>query len=358
MQKKMSSTLDRMMANTLAQRLRKIAKTQKDVGQDLHKTIPDTIGLVADRLPTRIRDKGLLLAASQEQAGKHTHVLGEEISRFYDRTSATNYGAVAKEMKDSEAAESLGRNAELIRRNIAAQAIHQTTSWAGRFSQWAELLDAARKSKSGKSGDGQPGEMSEEAVQRLLALLRLRQEEVNVRDLTGWLEQHKASHPSYGDDAVMLSLRQSLLIDDAAQIEESGPSTYLPQAREAMREADGFLRKPRTDQAVTGVETDAINLLEAEIMSMFKSCDNPSQSAALAMLMEMMGMSPGQAQGKGSYAGGEAEKNDANITGNTSGAGIDARGNERTAGRDLRNVPTEFREALQNYYKALERLTP
>jgi hypothetical protein len=93
-------------------------------------------------------------------------------------------------------------------------------------------------------------------------------------------------------------------------------------------------------------------------MSMFKSCNNPSQSAALAMLMEMMGMSPGQASGKGSYAGGEADKNSANITGDTRGAGADARGNERTAGRDLRNVPTEFREALQNYYKALERLNP
>jgi len=355
----MSSTLDRMMANTLAQRLRKIAKTQKDIGQDLHKTISDSIGLVPERLPTRIRDKGLLLAANQEQAGKHTHVLGEEISRFYDRTTATNYGTVAREMKDSEAAESLGRNAELIRRNVGAQAIHQTAGWSDRFNQWAELLDAARKSGKGSGNGNGEGEMSEEAIQRLLALLRLRQEEVNVRDLTGWLEQHKQSHTTYGDDTVMLSLRQSLLVDDTTKLEDEGPSKYLPQARDAMKEADGFLRKPRTDEPVVAVETDAVNLLEAEIMSMFKSCNNPSQSAALAMLMEMMGMKPGQgASGKGNYAGGDAEKNGLNVNGDPTGAGAESRSRERTAGRDLRTVPAEFREALQNYYKALERLSP
>jgi hypothetical protein len=156
----------------------------------------------------------------------------------------------------------------------------------------------------------------------------------------------------------MLSLRQSLLIDDASQLEDAGQSKYLPDAKKAMQEADAFLRKPKTDQPVIAVETDAINLLEAEIMSMFKTCDNPSQSAALAMLMEMMGMSVGQQAGKGSYAGGDAEKNGANVAGDPKGSGADARGNERTAGRDLRNVPTEFREALQNYYKALERLNP
>ena len=94
-------------------------------------------------------------------------------------------------------------------------------------------------------------------------------------------------------------------------------------------------------------------------MSMFKSCNNPSQSAALAMLMEMMGMKPGQgASGKGNYAGGDAEKNGLNVNGDPTGAGAESRSRERTAGRDLRTVPAEFREALQNYYKALERLSP
>lgn len=354
MQKKMSSTLDQMLANTLAQRLRKIAKTQKNIGQDLQKNIGDTIGLPAEQLPTGIRDKGILLAANQEQAGKHTHVLGEEISRFYDRTSATNYGTVAREIKETDAGDSLTRNAELIRRNIAAQALEQTGSWSHRFNQWAELLEAARKSEGGGSGSG-GGQISEEAIKRLLALLRLRQEEVNVRDLTTWLEQHKQTHTTYRDDTVMLSLRQSLLVDDAGKLEEEAPGKYLPEAKEAMKEADGFLRKPQTDQPVVNVETDAINLLESEIMSMFKQCNNPSQSAALAMLMEMMGMSVGQS-GRGSYAGGEAEKSGENVKGDPKGSGGDTRGTDRTAGRDLRSVPAEFRDALQNYYKGLERL--
>lgn len=360
MQKKIGTTLDRMMASTLAQRLRKIARTQSDIGQDLHKTIAQTIGFTTEQLPAAPRDKGILLAANQEQAGKHTQTLTEEISRFYDRTSATNYGAVAKEMKDTDAADSLGKNADLIRKNIAAHAIKQTTSWARQFTKWAELLDAARKGDGeGSGGKGGGGQMSEAAIQRLLALLRLLQEESNIRDLTTWLEQHKSTHASYRDDAVMLSLRQSLLVDDAGQLEEAAPSKYLPEAREAMEDADDFLRKPQTDQPVAAAETDAINLLEGEIMSMFKSSQSPSQSAALAMLMEMMGMNMGQMPGRGSYAGGEAVKSDANAgPGNAQGAGAESRTADRTAGRDLRSVPAEFREALQNYYKALEQISP
>ncbi len=287
--------------------------------------------------------------------------MDQEISRFYDRTGVTNYGNVTKEMKETEAADGLTRNAELIRKNIAMQAIQQTDEWAKRFFSWADQLDAARKKNSGggKSGSGSgEQEVDEEALKRLLALLRLRLDEMNVRETTRWLEDHKQTHGSYNEDAVGLSLRQSLLVDEAEALDKDGKSRFLYDAREAMDEADQSLRKPKTDQPVIAAETDAINLLEAEIMDMMQQPDqSPQQSAAMARMMQMMGMQS-SSKGGGNYAGGEANPSNSEVTGNPRGGNSDPRRNERTAGRDARSVPAEFREALQNYYKAIEQINP
>jgi hypothetical protein len=356
MQKQIGQTLDTMLANTLAQRLRRVAQTQQEVGGTLQKAIPDTIGLTAEKVPAPWREKNTRAALDQDQAGKQAQQLTEEISRFHDRTGVTNYGNVAKEMKSTEAAEGLTRNADLIRRNIAMQAIQQSAEWHQRFLNWAEQLEAGKEQGEGSgsgSGEGQPDEA---ALKRLLALLRLRLDQVNVRESTRWLDEHKKTHPTYADDAVNLSLRQSFMVDEVEALEKSGKSRFLFDAREAMQEADNFLRKPQTDQPVIASETDAINLLEAEIMQMVQQPNqSQQQSAAMAMMMQMMGMQ--SQQGGGNFAGGEANPSDRNVNGDPRGAG-DTRSGERTAGRETRPVPTEFREALQHYYKGIESLTP
>ncbi len=82
-----------------------------------------------------------------------------------------------------------------------------------------------------------------------------------------------------------------------------------------------------------------------------------AQSAAMAMMAQRMGMQANP-QGGGNYAGGNAEPSNSNVTGDPRGANADPKSRERTAGRENRAVPAEFREALQNYYKAIDQLNP
>ena len=362
MQKKMGSDLERMLANTLAQRLRKVGRAEKGVVESLQKIIPETIGLPADKISQKHRDLARKLALGQEQTGRESHQLGEEISRFFDRTSLTNYGAVAREMKEAQVPEELSKTAEMIRRNVAAQAAHETAGWAKRFNEWAEQLDAKAKPKD-KGGSGESGEdpPSEEALERLLALLRAHQQEKGIRDQTQQLEESRAQNPSHREDSKLLSIRQNLLMDDVAELRDSDPGKFLPKVHEAMDEADQLLNKIQTGSQTLAAETDAINLLEAEIMSMMNSDPNQSQasSAAMAMLMEMMGMGSGSgAKGGGNRSGGATDKANAELGGDRRGGAFDPRAVEKTTGRETRPLPVEFREALQNYYKAIERITP
>jgi hypothetical protein len=177
---------------------------------------------------------------------------------------------------------------------------------------------------------------------------------MNVRETTTWLESHKPQ--SYSDDAVALSLRQSLLADEAGDLDKEGQSRFLYDVREAMDDADKLLRKPQTDQPTVSAETYAINLLEAEIMEMVQQPNqSQSQSAAMAMMMQMMGMQANP-KGGGNFAGGQPGDGNPDIGGDPRGAAGNPRGADRTAGREAQSVPTEFRDALQNYYKALEQI--
>ena len=210
----------------------------------------------------------------------------------------------------------------------------------------------------GESGDDPP---SEEALERLLALLRAHQQEKGIRDQTQQLEEHKAENPSHREDSKLLSIRQNLLMGDVAELRESDPGKFLPKVQEAMGEADDLLNKIQTGSPTLAAETDAINLLEAEIMSMMNSDPSQSQasSEAMAMLMEMMGMGSGSgAKGGGSRSGGTTDKANADSSGDRRGSASAPRTVEKTSGRETRPLPVEFREALQNYYKAIERINP
>jgi hypothetical protein len=357
MQKKVGQTLDQMLANTLAKRLRKVARTERDLGATLQKGLAETIGLLPEQLPPAWRDKTGRLAFSQDATSREARALTEEISRFYDRTSITNYGQVAREMKETEAAEALTWNAELIRKNIAAEALQQTGLWAKRFDDWAAELEKSQRSE-GDSGEGQgENEIPEEVLMRLLALLRLRLQEMNLREQTRWLEERRATHQGYREDAIMLSLRQSVLKDETDKLDADGTSRFLPKAHDAMDEAETLLQKPQTDKPTVDAETDAVNLLEAEILDMVKMSDNPGQSAAMSQMMEAMGMSA-SARGGGYRGGGDTAQSEQNVTGDTRGAGADPRATERTVGRDPKSLPVEYREALQNYFRAVEQLNP
>src|SRR5206468_5679884 len=122
--------------------------------------------------------------------------------------------------------EELTRTADLIRQNVAAQAMSQTELWTKRFAEWADALEP--KKDSGGGGGGGGGSPNEAALLRMLALLRLRQAEMNLRDHTHWLEQNKPKIGGYREDSKILSVRQSLMMDDVETLQSEKEGKYLP----------------------------------------------------------------------------------------------------------------------------------
>jgi len=376
MQSKVNQGLDDLQAMTLAQRLRKAGAEEKRLEAMLQKNIPDTIGLTADELPAPLKKSNEFIASQQEAAAAKAAKLNEEISRFFERTQRESYGKVAAGMKEANMGSDLERIGKLIQENVGMEAMETLALWNDRMNAWAALLDPPsdpEKSESGGGGGGGggAGEGEDETLKTLMALFRMRERQVNVQERTRLLEQRRSDRENYENGALLLAVSQGKLTSDLRQraIENKFAtlaSTY-DDTRDAMLEVQKLLDQPRTDQPTLKAEdesvallTDLVNLVNEEAKKQSSSSSAQGASAQqMAFLMQMMspqmgqsmqmGQSPGgNPTGGGTGAGGELAKG-----GDTSGRQGERRDVESSSG-SAAAVPSEFRQALEHYFKAVE----
>ncbi|MBI2927067.1 MAG: hypothetical protein HYY24_15335 [Verrucomicrobia bacterium] len=367
LQKKVNQNLDQLQALTLAQRLRKLGAQEKDIEIKLEKVVPETIGMLPRELPAWFKRVNENLATDQEDTGKESQSLHGELSRFFERTQQENYGQVSKEMKEARTGEELERVRDLIRENVAMQAMQGLGQWSKRFNDWAELLEPKKDSSGGGGGEGGGGE---DLTKQLIALLRLRDKEVNLREQTGIVAQKKDDKEVYRGLAWFLSANQGKLREELGGIQEQIPLAMLEppmrETAEAMQEAEGILKRPQTDEAAHKAETQSIDLL-TDVINLIVEQAQPSAGGEqsqgeeeMAFLMLMMaqqaGEKPGMTvgpRGGGSLAGGSTDRRATPATGDPRSKSGEGRRVSRAGGRQ-QNLPSEFREALEGYFNAIE----
>jgi hypothetical protein len=215
--------------------------------------------------------------------------------------------------------------------------------------------------------------VNDEALLRtLIGLLRVRDREINLRQRTGLLDRNQAAQDVYREGARSLAAAQSQIQQDLHKIQTENPVPAiefpLQQTAESMEHVQNLLDKPQTDRQTQTVQTetishlsDAINLINEQQQR--RNNRNSSQASAeeMAFLMQMMAL---QASGRsmnanpaggGSQAGGTTDRTATPMLGDPSGQ----RGEERTVRRAsgaVENLPTEFREALEDYFRGVEQL--
>ncbi|MEW6306247.1 MAG: hypothetical protein AB1705_22500 [Verrucomicrobiota bacterium] len=367
MQQRMNQGLDNLQAQTLAQRLRKLAEDEKQIEGRLQVMVPETIGLLANDLPDRFRRANTDLAENQEQARTDSQDVQTEMSRFFERTKRPNYGEVSKEMQESNTGEKLDQLRGMIASNISMQAMDQLSDWSQRFNAWADRLEP-KPEDSGGGGAGQGGKPPMDMSKQLMALLRLRQQEVNLRDRTRLLEKQRAQDANYEGTAKKLSASQFQMRKQVMAMQGENELPLLDEPLEetflAMRESETVLAKPDTgapaDQAqgkTVDLLTDMINLLNE--LSQKNNSSQSSAQAEMEFMMQMvaqdtgaMPMRPGAQPGVNRNGGNTDKRPDA-LSGEAAGDNPEQRGIQRASGTS-RTLPVEFREALESYFKAIE----
>ncbi len=373
MQSKANQHLDNLQALTLAQRLRKVGGTEKEIAGQLFDSASNTIGLLPRDLPDKLKAFENELVRGQSTAQQQTTTLQSEISRFFERTQKPDYGVVNKEMKDAHTSDELERLGGLIENNIGLEASDNLGQWSERFQKWAEKLEP--KSSGSGSGSGSGDQQKNDLTEQLIALLRLRENELNLRDQTSLLDQNKGAPESYQQRAATLAASQEKL---AGNLDGIHSKTAVPQLDSAFADTSGamkdvltLLKQPQTGQPADGAEvktidslSDLINLINEQAQRSSSQSSSPSQDGKSDEEMQfLMQMARNKANAKSfalqpnrglSSPGGTTGRAGGQALGNATGKGAGGRSVNQAAGV-IENAPVEFRDALENYYHGLEK---
>lgn len=374
LQDKVNKDLDNLQALTLAQRLRKLSKEELALRKKIKDIIQETIGLTPKDLPSRYSRANTRFTKSQNRTQEKAVELQGEISRFYERTAKGQYGEVSREMETEKTGESLSEIESQIDSNISMLAIRNLGDWAGKFEGWAKKLEPPKQESDGDSqGAGQGGgEKKENNLMKLLfSMLRLRESELRHRQQTTLIEEQKQNSEIYDKGVSRLSEMHadSMLELNRLQFENSEPAMLNPlqETFDAMEITDNLLDKPQTDVATTTSQTetirhisDVINLINEEIKQDQNQQGQSKTQQEMNFMMAMMamkqqmgqGMQQGQTAG-GSQAGGTTNRTAGGLKGDSEGREDSNRTISRGSG-SAGKLPEEFRDALEEYFKAVE----
>ncbi len=313
------------------------------------------------------------LTRNQGGAQKESQTLQGEISRFFERTQKPDYGQVSQEMKETHATDELERLGGMIENNIGIEASDNLGQWSGRFQKWSEKLEPPSSSQSSGANSG-GRKKDNDMTEQLIALLRLRESEMNLRDQTTVLDQDKGEPASYKERAEKLSGSQEKMEEDLERIHQRTPLSALdPAFHESageMKEVATTLRLPQTGKPADEAEVKTIETLSDLINLINEQAQRPNQQPSQAQgsngsaeemefLLQMMRNS---GQGKVmaaqpatglNRAGGTTERAGGRTGGNAAGKGAAAREVDKAAGV-MEEAPAEFREALENYFHGIE----
>jgi hypothetical protein len=348
MQAQASQDLEKMLAQTLAARLRRAAGAERDIASSFQEMLPSTIGMTATQLPDEPRQKLGLMNASHAAVALEAARLREEISRLFERTSLNRYGDVAREMDGLKTGDALAALGKLVGNNVSVQSIETARYWGDQFERWAARLSTSDNSQA---ENGQPGAKPDAAqLQALLALMRLRQQQDQLREQTSVLEEQKQTSDDYSTGAQDAARQQSGL-RDLIQALAQQPSFPVPPAQlqpvgKSMDDAAGLLAKPETGKPTYDAQTDAINLLDAIITQQAQSMGRSASS-----LMAMMGVG---GTGGGNTGGGTTDKSNVPIPGSRDAEAPGERTVIQASGVDNSQLPGEFRDAIESYHRAIE----
>jgi len=209
-------------------------------------------------------------------------------------------------------------------------------------------------------------------TEQLIALLRLRENEMNLRDQTTVLDQQKGDPSTFKDRANSLSDIQKKLAGGLEQIQHqvdiAQMNTAFEQTTTAMEKVESILRQPETGKPADDAEgktvdslSDLVNLIneQAQHGSPQPSQGKGSSAGEMAFLLRMMqntdnakAMALQPATGLHN-AGGKTDRTGNPVTGDAAGKGAATRNVNKASGV-IENSPAEFRDALDNYFHGIE----
>ncbi|HVJ46795.1 MAG TPA: hypothetical protein VM511_10445, partial [Luteolibacter sp.] len=185
----------RFEAGTFVNRLKKAASELDGIKDSLRDAATRLFGLRISELDPA--DARVLSDASRQQSntGSDVRWIQEDLVHYFARTKADAFKAIVDEMKESQIDLALEDIRNQFASNHSSFGSDKNEEWAKRLGEWAAKLEEENKKNSMAGGGGGGGERSpeDEDFEFMLRVMKMIQQEQDLRARTRALEQFKRS---------------------------------------------------------------------------------------------------------------------------------------------------------------------
>lgn len=349
----LAAILASLEASTFVKRLKAASRKQTELADTLSRTLSGGFGLARQRVEQQIREVSEAVAKTQEEQSRFVHHIQTDLEAYFQRKQDPIYRNVLEQMKDQAVVPGLRLVGEETLVNLGGRSVAASEFWADTLDRWAEELVAAAPEQP--SQPGQQGEQKSLPPELVLEIMKVLQEEMQLRDETREMEE---TRPAFAPDVyaskvrpleyTQTDLRERIdsVLDRIIELPEAADFerevSLLTLVSDTMRQAHAVLTRPDTGPEAIAFQTEVIELLL-------------------------------QSKRQQSGGGGGGGNNTQNPSGGNNGGGkgsalsdIGPQGNpnepapaldrsvEQSTGKAGRELPEEFRRGLDTYFNQLE----
>ncbi|WP_367872783.1 hypothetical protein [Luteolibacter sp. Populi] len=190
----------RFEASTFVNRLKKAASEQEGIGSSVWEAIERTGGLSRDEIDPAEETKLAETVRQQANTTSDVRWIQEDLNHFFTRTNKEAYRKILDAMTESRidlALEDLRGELEI---NHGAIARGAADHWAAKLKEWAKMLEGEKDEKGGGGGGGSAGADQDEDFEFMLRVMKMIQQEQDIRARTRALETLRRSYDDSPSD--------------------------------------------------------------------------------------------------------------------------------------------------------------
>ena len=365
-----SEQMEELEAKTLAQRLRNVENTEREISRDLTSILPETLGKTRSLLSQKYNSAIQSLEIIQAGARIEAKEIQSEISRYFERTGVHEYQKVSLLMQESRTHEGMKIAAEKIKANVGFQALEDLDAWQKKFAAWALLLENQLDESSQAGGEGESS--SQDFAEQILALIKIREGQKQVLQKTSFFHQQNLQN-EFPEWLVPLSNQQHELAIDLTDTQISLANEALnplfDEAHTAMSNAHQLLQSNGTGHQTQSEQKKAKDLV-SDLVNLLVEGQNSGEDGKSKDELSMIDFllmknqtgqkqnSEGKSPSAGKQGGGfnKAGKS-GEILEDNNGKNLKLPRTERKSdagSTDFPSVPVEFKEAMERYIEQME----
>jgi hypothetical protein len=179
----------RFEAGTFANRLKKAAGEQSGIVSSLKEAFERLLGLKTAALDPSDARRLNENARQQTDTAADVRWIQEDLGNFYARTKTETFKQIMDEMRESGIDIGLENIRTRLADNRSFEAAEASKKWADKLNEWAAKLDGDKDGGGGGGGGGGAPNAEEEDFEFMLRVMKMIQQEQDLRGRTRVLEQ-------------------------------------------------------------------------------------------------------------------------------------------------------------------------